>query len=188
MPVQNSYPFHEDGYQGRQPTRGGRRGGLGGRAYHRPQEEVFGHEARHEYNLDIANQLELYPYTIYDDMCHLATKIENQRKRIGFSKTNLSSSRNVLPKPQASTYKSWPKKDDIPKVSFKDKDNSKLKVEEKGRLITNLTSFQNTEGASIPIACRGVRRVDTNRGRSVQNSTSTTNNQNIEVFLSNRFF
>ncbi|KAI5648337.1 hypothetical protein M9H77_34342 [Catharanthus roseus] len=38
-------------------------------------------------------------------MCHLATKIENQRKRIDLSKTNLPSSRSVVPKPQASTYR-----------------------------------------------------------------------------------
>ncbi|KAI5667920.1 hypothetical protein M9H77_17773 [Catharanthus roseus] len=88
-------------------------------------------------NRDIGNQLELYPYTTYKDMCHFATKIENQRKRIGFSKANLPSSRSVVPKPQASTCKSWPKKDETPKVAFKD--NFKPKVEEKGRLITNPT-------------------------------------------------
>ncbi|KAI5676583.1 hypothetical protein M9H77_07533 [Catharanthus roseus] len=53
------------------------------------------------------------------------------------SKTNLPSSRSVLPKPQASTYKNWPKKEDTPKVAFKD--HSKPKVEGKGRLITNPT-------------------------------------------------
>ncbi|KAI5664050.1 hypothetical protein M9H77_23373 [Catharanthus roseus] len=88
-------------------------------------------------NRDITNQLELYPYTTYEDMCHLSTKIENQRKRVGFSKTNLPSSKNVGSKPQASTYKSWPKKEDTPKVAFKD--HSKPKVEEKGKLITNPT-------------------------------------------------
>ncbi|KAI5659639.1 hypothetical protein M9H77_28432 [Catharanthus roseus] len=86
-------------------------------------------------NKDIANQLELYPYTTYEDMCHSAPKIENQRKCIGLSKTNLPSSTNVMPKPQASTYKSWPKKDYTSKVAFKD--YSKPKVEEKGKLITN---------------------------------------------------
>ncbi|KAI5676535.1 hypothetical protein M9H77_07485 [Catharanthus roseus] len=88
-------------------------------------------------NRDITNQLELYPYTTYEDMCQLATKIENQRKRIGISKTNLPSSRSVVPKPQGSTYKSWPKKEDAPKVAFRG--HSKLNVEEKGRLITNPT-------------------------------------------------
>ncbi|KAI5672283.1 hypothetical protein M9H77_12647 [Catharanthus roseus] len=63
MSVQNSYPFHEYGYQGRQQVRDRRRG--------------------------------------------------------------------------ASTYKRWPKKEDTPKVAFKD--HSKPKVEEKGKLITNLT-------------------------------------------------
>ncbi|KAI5676825.1 hypothetical protein M9H77_07775 [Catharanthus roseus] len=38
----------------------------------------------------------------------------------------------------------------------------------------------STEEASIPIACRGVRRVDSSRERSVQSRASTTNNQNIE--------
>ncbi|KAI5682199.1 hypothetical protein M9H77_03427 [Catharanthus roseus] len=88
-------------------------------------------------NRDIANQLELYPYITYEDICHLATKIENQRKRIGLSKTNLPSSMSVVLKPQASTYKSWSKKEDTPKVAFKD--HSKPKMEEKGRLITNPT-------------------------------------------------
>ncbi|KAI5681902.1 hypothetical protein M9H77_03130 [Catharanthus roseus] len=62
-------------------------------------------------NSNIANQLELYPYTTYEDI--------------------------VVPKPQESTHKSWPKKEDTPKVAFKD--HSKPKVEEKGKLITNLT-------------------------------------------------
>ncbi|KAI5675751.1 hypothetical protein M9H77_06701 [Catharanthus roseus] len=88
-------------------------------------------------NRDIANQLELYPNTTYEDMCHLATKIENQRKRVGFSKTNLPSSRSMVPKPQESTYKSCPKKEDTPKVAFKYR--SKHKVEKKGTLITNPT-------------------------------------------------
>ncbi|KAI5653829.1 hypothetical protein M9H77_31016 [Catharanthus roseus] len=45
MPVQNSYPFYEGGYQGRPQVRGGRRGGLGERGYYRPQEEFPRHEA-----------------------------------------------------------------------------------------------------------------------------------------------
>ncbi|KAI5676941.1 hypothetical protein M9H77_07891 [Catharanthus roseus] len=44
---------------------------------------------------------------------------------------------SVVQKPQASTYKSWPKKEDTLKVAFKD--HSKPKMEEKGRLITNPT-------------------------------------------------
>ncbi|KAI5681987.1 hypothetical protein M9H77_03215 [Catharanthus roseus] len=48
--VQNSHPFYEGGYQGRPQVRGGRRGGLGGRGYHRPQ-EFPRHEASHEDNL-----------------------------------------------------------------------------------------------------------------------------------------
>ncbi|KAI5663702.1 hypothetical protein M9H77_23025 [Catharanthus roseus] len=49
MPVQNSHPFHEGGYQGRPQLRGGRRGGLGGRGYYR-QEEYPRHEAWHDNN------------------------------------------------------------------------------------------------------------------------------------------
>ncbi|KAI5683691.1 hypothetical protein M9H77_04919 [Catharanthus roseus] len=51
MMVKNSNPFHEQGYQGRPQVRGGRRGGLGGRGYYRPQEEYPGHEAWQEDNL-----------------------------------------------------------------------------------------------------------------------------------------
>ncbi|KAI5664037.1 hypothetical protein M9H77_23360 [Catharanthus roseus] len=40
--------FFFDGYQKRKNTRGVRRRGLGGRAYHRPQEEVPRHEACHD--------------------------------------------------------------------------------------------------------------------------------------------
>ncbi|KAI5653631.1 hypothetical protein M9H77_30818 [Catharanthus roseus] len=36
---------------------------------------------------------------------------------------------------------------------------------------------QNTEGASIPITCRGVHRVDTSRGRSGNSSASTLNSE-----------
>lgn len=70
-------------------------------------------------------------------MCHLPTKIENQQKRSGFSKTTLPSSRNVVSKPQASTFKMWQKKDETPKIDFKD--NIKPKVDKKVRLITNLS-------------------------------------------------
>ncbi|KAI5653055.1 hypothetical protein M9H77_30242 [Catharanthus roseus] len=89
-------------------------------------------------------------------MCHLATEIENQKKRIGFSKTNLPSSRNVGPKPQASIYKSWPKKKDTPKAAFKD--HSKPKVEEKGMLITNLSWCLKCNGVGlIAINCPAKR-------------------------------
>ncbi|KAI5662013.1 hypothetical protein M9H77_21336 [Catharanthus roseus] len=43
MPVQNSYPFHEGGYQGRPQVRSGRRRGLRGRGYHRSREEFPRH-------------------------------------------------------------------------------------------------------------------------------------------------
>ncbi|KAI5672374.1 hypothetical protein M9H77_12738 [Catharanthus roseus] len=70
--------------------------------------------------------LKLAKYTM------VATMIENQKKRIDLSKTNLPSSRIVVPKPQASTYKSWRKKEDTPRVAFKD--HSKPKVEEKRKV------------------------------------------------------
>ncbi|KAI5653556.1 hypothetical protein M9H77_30743 [Catharanthus roseus] len=77
-------------------------------------------------NRDIANQLELYPYTTYEDI--------------------------VVPKPQASTYKNWPKKDDTPKIAFKD--NSKPKVKEKGRSITNpIRWFKCNSVGYIAINC-----------------------------------
>ncbi|KAI5672392.1 hypothetical protein M9H77_12756 [Catharanthus roseus] len=59
---------------------------------------------------------------------------------------------NVVPKPQASTYKSWPKKEDTPKVAFQD--HSQHKVEEKGKLITNLTRcFKYNSVGHIAISC-----------------------------------
>ncbi|KAI5652595.1 hypothetical protein M9H77_29782 [Catharanthus roseus] len=45
MRVQNSYPFHEGGYQDRQQVRGGRRGRLEGRGYYRLKEKFPRHEA-----------------------------------------------------------------------------------------------------------------------------------------------
>ncbi|KAI5672823.1 hypothetical protein M9H77_13187 [Catharanthus roseus] len=39
---------------------------------------------------------------------------------------------------------------------------------------------KNTEGASIPISCREVRRVDISRGRSVNSSASTPNGTNLD--------
>ncbi|KAI5650418.1 hypothetical protein M9H77_36423 [Catharanthus roseus] len=197
MPVQNSYPFHENGYQGRQPTRGGRRGGLEGRGYNRPQEEVPRYYALHEDNffedyeenpnvgqayygggyggqqgdkalgkikwnvssfmgdvvsIGILLKTRILPLDHYEDMCHLATKNENQRKKSGFSKATLPSSRNAVPKPKTIMYKSWAKKDKTPKMAFKD--NFKLKVEEKSRLITNLTRCFKCNGVGhIVINC-----------------------------------
>ncbi|KAI5650427.1 hypothetical protein M9H77_36432 [Catharanthus roseus] len=73
-------------------------------------------------------------------------------RQISFSKTNRPSSRSMVPKSQASTYKSWQKKEDTPKVAFKD--HSKHKVEEKGRLIPNLTGCFTYNGLGhIAINC-----------------------------------
>ncbi|KAI5681760.1 hypothetical protein M9H77_02988 [Catharanthus roseus] len=60
------------------------------------------------------------------------------------AKTTPPSSRNVVHKPQTSTYNSWPKKDETPKMAFKD--NLKPEVEEKGRLITNPTRYSKCNG------------------------------------------
>ncbi|KAI5677459.1 hypothetical protein M9H77_08409 [Catharanthus roseus] len=54
---------------------------------------------------------------------------------------------NVMPKPKVSTYKSWQKKEDTPKVAFKD--HSKPRVEEKGKLITNPTRCFKCNGGGI---------------------------------------
>ncbi|KAI5673818.1 hypothetical protein M9H77_14182 [Catharanthus roseus] len=43
------------------------------------------------------------------------------------------------------------------------------------------------EGASIPIACRGVRRVDTSRGRSVNSSASTPNKDAFKLYNGHAF-
>ncbi|KAI5649736.1 hypothetical protein M9H77_35741 [Catharanthus roseus] len=108
MPGQNSHPFHEDVYQ------------------ERPQEEFPRHEAWHKENL----------YKDYGDNPNVGQAYQggyysNQQGDKALDKIN------VVPKPQASTYKSYPNKEDTPKVTFKD--HSKPKVEEKGRLITNPT-------------------------------------------------
>ncbi|KAI5681305.1 hypothetical protein M9H77_02532 [Catharanthus roseus] len=50
MPVQHSHPIHDVGYQRRPQYRGGRRGSLGGRGYHRLQEEYPRQEAWHDEN------------------------------------------------------------------------------------------------------------------------------------------
>lgn len=72
----------------------------------------------------------MHPFSTYEEMCHEIVKIENQS-----SKTTFPLSRNVVTKPQVPTYKTWPNKDDTPKVAFKDIE--KPKVEENGRLVAN---------------------------------------------------
>ncbi|KAI5664115.1 hypothetical protein M9H77_23438 [Catharanthus roseus] len=51
MSAHNPYQFHEGGFQGRPQTKGGSRGGQGGRGYYRPHEEVPRHEAWCEFDL-----------------------------------------------------------------------------------------------------------------------------------------
>ncbi|KAI5672353.1 hypothetical protein M9H77_12717 [Catharanthus roseus] len=68
------------------------------------------------------------------------------------SRTNLLSSKSVVPKLEASIYKSWSKKENRPKVAFKD--HCIPKVEEKGRLITNPTMrFKCNVVGHIAINC-----------------------------------
>ncbi|KAI5652472.1 hypothetical protein M9H77_29659 [Catharanthus roseus] len=50
MLVQHSHPIHDFGYQGRPQHRVGRRGGIGGRGYHRSQEVYPRGEAWHDDN------------------------------------------------------------------------------------------------------------------------------------------
>ncbi|KAI5682416.1 hypothetical protein M9H77_03644 [Catharanthus roseus] len=50
----------------------------------------------------------------------------------GFMKSSLPSSRGIATKHQISTYKGWPKKNDTPKVPFKD--NSKPKYNGAGHI------------------------------------------------------
>ncbi|KAI5672361.1 hypothetical protein M9H77_12725 [Catharanthus roseus] len=118
MLVQNSYTFHEGGYQGRPQVRGGRRGGLGIKG-------TIDHKKS------------------FQDMKHGVKIICMKIMKI---------IRIVVFKPQASTYKSWPNKEDIPKVAFKD--DYKLKVEKKRRLITNPTRcFMCNSVGHIAINC-----------------------------------
>ncbi|KAI5653076.1 hypothetical protein M9H77_30263 [Catharanthus roseus] len=85
MPVQNYHPFREVGYQGRPQFRGGRRGGLGGRGYHRPQEEFPRYEAWHEDNFyddygDNPNVGQAYHggYNVLYDLQNVQTFTKNQ--------------------------------------------------------------------------------------------------------------
>ncbi|KAI5653885.1 hypothetical protein M9H77_31072 [Catharanthus roseus] len=114
MPIQNSYLFQEGGYQERSQVSGGRKGDLGGRGYYRPRKEKPRHEAWHEDNM----------YEEYGDNPNLGQAYHggydsNQQGDKGLHKTQW--------KPQAYTYKSWPQKEDTPKVAFKNQ--SKPKVE-----------------------------------------------------------
>ncbi|KAI5667941.1 hypothetical protein M9H77_17794 [Catharanthus roseus] len=78
MLVQHSYPFHEGRYQGRPQVRGGRRGGLGGRGYYRPQVELSRHEAWHEENVWLKK--EHTPNVAFKD--HSKPKLEEKGRLI----------------------------------------------------------------------------------------------------------
>ncbi|KAI5658041.1 hypothetical protein M9H77_26834 [Catharanthus roseus] len=177
MSAHNPYPFHEGGFQERPQARGGKRGGQYGRGYYRPHEEVPRHEAWREDNFfedfgedpnvgdraldkikwkvpSFKGEMEnLFMVRNYSDIVKVKLSIaEFSGYRIDLSKTNLPFSRSVVPKPQASTYKSWPKKEDTPKVAFKD--HSKPKVEEKERLMANPTRYFTCNGVGhIAINC-----------------------------------
>ncbi|KAI5648852.1 hypothetical protein M9H77_34857 [Catharanthus roseus] len=132
----------DGGYQKRPQVRGGRRGVLGRRRYYRPQEEYPRREPWYNDNF----------YEDYGDNPNVGQAYHggysgNQQGNKAFDK-----SKSVVTKSQASTYKSWPKKEDTPKVAFKD--HSKPKVEEKGRLITNPTRCFKCNGVGhIVINC-----------------------------------
>ncbi|KAI5653262.1 hypothetical protein M9H77_30449 [Catharanthus roseus] len=80
---------------------------------------------------EIANQLELYPHTTYEDMCNLANKIESQRKRNGMMRSLFPKKRQVAStKPPTSNFKPWPKKKESPRGTFQPP--TKPKMEERG--------------------------------------------------------
>ncbi|KAI5682902.1 hypothetical protein M9H77_04130 [Catharanthus roseus] len=122
---------------------GGRRGSFGGRGMPRHFEEVPRPKVRQELELyimklnleedkdasmtrflsglnrEIANQLELYPHTTYEDMCYLANKIESQRKRSGMMRSSFPNRRQVATtKPSTSNFKPWQKKEEAPKGHY----------------------------------------------------------------------
>ncbi|KAI5663869.1 hypothetical protein M9H77_23192 [Catharanthus roseus] len=127
---------------GRVQARGGRRGGLGGRRYHRPQEEFPRYEAWHGGNL----------YEDYGDNPNIGQAYHGGYYGNQQGDKALDKIKWKVPSFKASTYKSWPKKKDTPKVSFKD--HSKPKVQEKGKLITNPTRYFKCNGVGhIAINC-----------------------------------
>ncbi|KAI5653080.1 hypothetical protein M9H77_30267 [Catharanthus roseus] len=74
-------------------------------------------------------------------------------------KTSPPPSRSLVTKPQASTFKEWPKKDATPKVAFKD--NSKPKVEEKGhdgKMEVLGRSILRMVGVDLPCAVNSAMR------------------------------
>ncbi|KAI5676981.1 hypothetical protein M9H77_07931 [Catharanthus roseus] len=116
-------------------------GGLGGREHYRPQEKFQRHEAWHKDNLyedyrDNLNFCKAYHSGYYG----------NQQRDKALDKIN------VVSTPQASTSKSWPKREDTRKVAFKD--HPKPNVGEKGRLITNPTRCFKCNGVGhIAVTC-----------------------------------
>ncbi|KAI5658491.1 hypothetical protein M9H77_27284 [Catharanthus roseus] len=86
---------------------------------------------------DMKHSMKIIYVKIMEIILMLAKQTVVATMGIGLFKSNLPSSRSAVPKTQASTYKSWPKKEDTPKVAFND--HSKPKVEEKRKLITNPT-------------------------------------------------
>ncbi|KAI5667945.1 hypothetical protein M9H77_17798 [Catharanthus roseus] len=117
----------DGGYQGSPQVRDGRRGDLGGRGYYRAQEGLPRHETWHEDNL----------YEDYRDNPNVGQAYHGGYNGNQQGDKALDKIKNVVPTLEASTYKSWPKKEDTPKMAFKD--HFKPKVEEKERLITNPT-------------------------------------------------
>ncbi|KAI5671384.1 hypothetical protein M9H77_11748 [Catharanthus roseus] len=142
MLIQHSHPIYEGAYERRQQFRDGRRGGLGGRGYHNHKKIIQGKKHGKTTLIKIMEIiLMLAKHTM-----EVAMVINKGIKLL------IKSSGSAVPKPQASTYRSWPKKEDNPKVAFKHR--PKPKVEERGRLITNPTRSFNCNGVThIAINC-----------------------------------
>ncbi|KAI5675892.1 hypothetical protein M9H77_06842 [Catharanthus roseus] len=129
MPVQHSHPIHDIGYQGRPQHKGGRRGGLGGKGYHRPQEEYPKQEVWHDDN----------SYEDFGDNPHVGQAYHGGYYGNQQGDKALDKIKWKLP-----SFKS----DSDPN------DHSKHKMEEKGKLITDPTKCFKCNGVGhIAINC-----------------------------------
>ncbi|KAI5652758.1 hypothetical protein M9H77_29945 [Catharanthus roseus] len=138
-PVHNPYPFHEVGYQGRPQARDGRRRGqeaimvinkgirLSIKSSGRCQAssgkviQMYSLIGNDKWRIMVRNYSDIVKVKLFiaefsGDALHWWERVVTQ---------------SVVSKPQALTYKCWPRKEDTPKVALKD--NPKPKVEEKGR-------------------------------------------------------
>ncbi|KAI5664498.1 hypothetical protein M9H77_23821 [Catharanthus roseus] len=68
---------------------------------------------------EIANELELYPHTTYEDISHPANEIEFQRKRSGIMRSSFPNQRQVTTtKPPNSNFKPWQKMEEPPRGHY----------------------------------------------------------------------